>query len=162
MIGRKLLTPRQAQNLKVRLHQELDKFYDQIINRPIAGVAKAKIASEARSFLEEIIPEIKQINSREGSLIELKKAIEKSAGRITNRDLIGIGVPIKTITGTVADGTFGGAAGLTLGILDTPAVKARLAMTLKTMKRDGIQVKSIPTITRLGLIESEKIQGARE
>mgnify|MGYP001586670474 FL=1 len=93
------------------------------------------------------------LNKQEGALIELGEALEKAANRITNRDIIGIGVPIKGGLGGVVGGWKGAAGGVAVGLLDTPAIKSKLAIVLNRLKEKGIQVKPTSTAIRLGLFQ---------
>ncbi|MCK5614459.1 hypothetical protein KAR91_72010, partial [Candidatus Pacearchaeota archaeon] len=74
----------------------------------------------------------------DGSLIALRKEIEKSASRISNRDMAGIGVPIKGGAGGVVGGKLGMAIGLGIGLLDTPTIKAKLAIVANSLKKKGV------------------------
>lgn len=156
LAGRQVLNPKQVQTLKQKIYRDLESSYETFKSVPAAIEAQQEIARAGKEYLESIIPEIKQLNAREGALIELNMAIERAAGRIKNRDLIGIGVPIKGITGGVVAGPSGVASGLTIGILDTPAVKGNIARVLERLRTKGIKVKPTATAIRLGIIEAER------
>ena len=121
-------------------------------------------------MLEDIIPEIKQLNKNEGALIELWNALESKANRITNRDLIGIGMPVKMGTGAgvgymfagETGGKIGTKLGFLLGVFDTPQVKSKIALVLSKLKEKGIRVKPSTAMIKLGLYQLGKGQEENE
>lgn len=137
-LGKKDLTPQEAQKLKQRIYKETESFYSSVKESPAKIEAKQAVARAAKEGLEDIFPEIKQLNKKEGSLIALKKELERASSRISNRDLIGIGVPIKGGAGGAIGGPAGMAIGVVAGLLDTPTVKAKLAIVANRLKRKGI------------------------
>ena len=158
--GKTTLTPQEAQKLKQRIYKDLDGWYSKLKNSSASVRAQKLVARNAKEALEQIIPEIKELNKQEGALIELKKALEKSASRISNRDILGIGVPLKGSLGAVVSGPGGAALGVGLGILDTPTVKAKLAIVLNKLKKKGINISPEAAMMRIaaarsGLFEDE-------
>lgn len=102
-------------------------------------------ASGARSEIEKFIPEVAEINRKWGDLIDLQEPLYRAAGRIGNRDSVGIGVPIKATAGASLLnqidpmlGILGGGVGAALGIFDTPAIKARSAMAVNALQNRGL------------------------
>lgn len=156
IIGRRELMPLEAQRIKQRTYRDIARYYDRIQKSPANVEARKAVARAAKEYLEDIIPEIKQLNAQEGSLIELREALQRSANRITNRDLIGIGAPIKGAAGAAAAGVPGAAAGIILGVLDTPSVKSRLAVALNKLKKRGIKITASGAAVRLGLVNLEE------
>lgn len=136
--GKNALTASEAQELKQAIYRETEGYYNSLKNSPAKIEAKQAVAKAAKESIEKIFPEIKELNKREGSLIELKKQLEKSASRISNRDLLGIGVPIKGGAGGAIGGIHGMAAGLAVGLFDTPQVKAKLAIVANSLKKKGV------------------------
>lgn len=153
-IGREALTPQQTQQLKQTIYRELETYYSSVRESPIAAKAQKAVARAAKESLEEIIPEIKQLNIREGALLELRDAIQRSASRITNRDILGIGVPIKGAAGGTGAGAPGVVAGLAFGVLDTPHVKAKLGIVLHRLKEKGVVLRNPSAAIRLGLYQA--------
>jgi len=137
-LGRTEMTPAQAQAFKQKIYQEVEGFYSKVNDSPVSVKAQAAMARAAKEFLEEIYPEIKQMNANEGEMIELLNALERSSSRIANRDFIGIGVPIKGITGGTMGGVPGGMAGIIIGIADAPLPKAQLALIGHKLQQQGI------------------------
>lgn len=157
-LGRAALTPIEAQKLKQSIYRDLETYYSSLREAPIAVKAQKSIAKAAKESLEELIPEIKQLNAREGALIELKEALERSAGRIQNRDLIGIGGPIKVGAGGVAASGAGVTAGLLMALLEWPRTKTALAKVLHTLQQRGIKVRETPIAVRLGLYQAGRVK----
>jgi hypothetical protein len=132
------LSPGEAQKLKQNIYKETESLYSKATQRPIKGKTKQAVAKAAKESLEKLFPEIKQLNRNEGSLLALRKELEKSASRISNRDLLGIGIPIKGGAGGAIGGMPGLLGGAALGLFDTPAVKAKLAIVLNSLKKKGV------------------------
>jgi hypothetical protein len=137
-IGRKEFTPAEVQKLKQNIYKETESLYSKASQKPIKGEAKQAIAKAAKESLEDLFPEIKNLNKNEGSLIALRKELEKSASRISNRDLLGIGVPIKGGAGGAIGGVPGLLGGAVIGLFDTPKVKAKLAIVMNSLKKKGV------------------------
>ncbi len=160
--GRYDLTANQLQSLKKRIYRDLESFYDKAKNAPAAVDAQKSVARAAKEAIEGLVPEVKQLNAKEGALIELRDAIERSAARIKNRDIMGIGVPIKigsggAIGGMAAGGagaTVGGSLGLLWGVIDTPIVKSKLAIAINNLRKKGIKIEPSDTLKRLGIYEA--------
>jgi len=163
-------TPEEVQKIKTMIYKDLESFYEKQKATPAKVELRKAIARNARESLEIIIPEIKQLNRKEGALIELWDAVESKANRISNRDLIGIGLPVKMGTGSGIGYMFGGttgaavgtAIGFALGIFDTPQVKAKIALVTSRLKEKGITVKPSTAAMRLGLYESSKLAPGEE
>lgn len=159
-------TPQQIQSLKQYIYKELKTFYEKNKASPAKVELRQAVARNARKMLEEIIPEIKQLNKDEGALLELWDTLEQKANRITNRDLIGIGLPVKMGVGSGVGYMFAGetgakvgtALGFALGIYDTPQVKAKLNIVLNTLTNRGIEYKMTPTLARIVGAEAGKEQ----
>jgi hypothetical protein len=134
-------------------HKAKKAFYAQ--NRPKYGKQTGVVPNEqvitekaiARGLKDSVYealadkhPELRALGEKEGALVGLKSAIEQGAQRITRRDILGIGVPIKTGVASWIGSKFGSPAlgtvvGITAGVIDTPAVKARLAVALHRAKK---------------------------
>ena len=113
------------------------------------------MARAAKEEIEKLVPEVKQLNADEGALIELQDELKKVAARIENRDLVGIGLPIKGGLGAAVAGPEGAAYAIGAGILDIPTVKAKLAIVLnKVMKMDISEGRKTAIADQLSKIES--------
>lgn len=161
-LSRTELTAKEAQKLKQTIYKELEKEYNKLQTLPAKVEAQMAVARGAKEALEEIVPEIKQLNAKESELINLNNAIERVAARIGNRDVMGIGVPIKGGLGGIVGGYEGASMGLILGMLDTPQIKSRLAIALNKLKRNGIKINETPALSRLLMQQTGKITGLEE
>ena len=148
------LNPDEVQKIKVKIYDDLGKYYSQAKESPMSVKGQKTVARAAKEELESLIPEIKMLNANEGALLELKDALQRASNRITNRDIIGIGTPIKGAMGAATGGVPGAAAGVALGILDLPYVKSKIATVLYRLKEKGIKVRPTPTAIRLGLFQT--------
>jgi hypothetical protein len=137
-LGRKELTPTEAQNLKKSIYKETETHYSNVRQSPASIEAQQAVAKAAKESLEEIFPEIGELNKKEGALIELRNAIEKSSNRIGNRDFAGLGITAKAGTGGVIGGVPGALLGVAFALYDTPLVKAKLAIVANRLKKQGI------------------------
>ncbi len=132
-----------AQKLKQNIYKEVRKFYGG--RASFTTEMKKALARGVKDELAQKYPELAELNARDSALLELEKAIEASVKRIENRDLVGIGIPIKVGAGATAGAAAGvegavagGLAGLVSGVADTPIVKAKLAIALNKLKKSGL------------------------
>lgn len=159
-------TPVEIQKMKTRIYKELESLYEKQKATPAKAEFRKAIARNARGMIEDIIPEVKQLNKKEGDLIELWDAIESKANRITNRDIISIGLPIKMGTGSgigymlgaEKGAAVGTALGFALGVFDTPQVKSKIALVISRLKEKGITVKPTSAAIKLGLFQSGRAE----
>ena len=101
-------------------------------NRKIDDVQEATlkaIAKAAREQLEMLDPALAQLNAAYGNVSEVQRKIQNpAAARVGNRDLIGIGAPIKAAAGAATGGGPGAVLGALQGIIDAPTIKSNLAI----------------------------------
>lgn len=166
-LGKDKLTPNELQSLKQSTYEKINFDASQLRSRVGTKGAQKAIARAAKESIESVA-DVKDLNRELGKLLELRgprktgaKALEKSASRIENRNIVGIDEPIKIATGTAAGGAPGAAIGTGLAILEHPQVKAILAIKLKEIQDAGalnlIDQRLIPTLTHYGLLESGRI-----
>ena len=160
--GRTELTLAEAQQLKQQIYKETETYYAKMTEKPAKIKAQQAVARAAKEMIEDVFPEIKQLNKREGELIALRNALQRSSNRITNRDLMGIGVPIKGTMGGVIGGSPGAITGLALGLFDTPSVKARLAVTLARLQKQGVVISETSSFVKLGLFQTGRALSEEE
>ncbi len=135
------MTPQEAQVFKQNTYKFIRKHYGELSNATIE--AQKTVARTVKDKIAKQYPEVDILNKKVGPMIQLEDEIQRAVKRIQNRDLIGIGLPIKTMAGRalrVAGGAGAGYAvgepvtgaimGLAIGILDTPKVKSALAIAL--------------------------------
>jgi len=158
------LTPQDVAKIKRNIYQTVS--YDKKLgdNRKIDDVQEATlkaIAKAAKEQLEILDPELAKINAAYGKVSEVQRKIQNpAAARIGNRDLVGIGAPIKTAAGAASGGGVGAAIGLAQGIIDAPTVKSNLAiLTNRTGKllRDPTYQKLEIAAGQGGRLEEEAL-----
>ena len=155
LIGFESISPQDIQSKKITIYKDLEASYEKISSSPASVKAQKVIARGAKDVLVELIPGIKKLNKNYGPLKELYKALDQKAGRISNYDLIPAAVTWKTGMGYAATGgsTMGAAGGMALGLLDTPVVKAKLAILVKGMQKRGLTVNP-ESIALLGIFQA--------
>jgi hypothetical protein len=153
------MSPSEAQTLKKKMYKELESTYSKIAAKPISVETKRTIVRGIKESLEQIIPEIKQLNQKNSTLIELNKAIEKRVGAINNADIIPFSSTMKAAAATQAAGGAGLIAGLTGGLISGPKIKSRIAILLKHLDKKGVKITPTKTAIEMGLVLPERIQG---
>jgi hypothetical protein len=125
------LTPLEAQNLKQGTYRVLgDKAFTGELKAAAAEGQKA-LARGLKEEIEAVFPEIKSLNAREGSLIELQNALNRFVSREANHQMTGIGTPLVAIAGATTAGAHTGIAlGAIRAVLEAPAIKSKIAIAL--------------------------------
>lgn len=127
------LSPKQLQEVKTELYRLINFDRTQQTTRlPIEQTRKA-LARGSRESIEGLAPGISEANQAWGRRANLREILDGPVARIQNRDLVGIGVPMKATAGAVMGGDFApltGLLGATMGALDAPTNKVRAAMAL--------------------------------
>lgn len=132
------LTASQAQAMKQGTYRALgDKAYGELKGASVE--AQKSLARGLKDEIAEQFPELKQLNARDGRLLDLQDSLERAVNRIGNHQLMGIGTPIaagavKAISGS---GKLGAIAGVMKSVLDNPGVKSRLAIALSSPGTPG-------------------------
>jgi hypothetical protein len=125
------MTAEEAQAMKQGTYRALgDKAYGELKGASIE--AQKALARGLKEELARRFPELEKLNARDSALLDLQPVLERAVNRIGNHQLIGIGTPIttgatKALTGS---GKLAAVAGVMKAVLDNPAVKSRLAISL--------------------------------
>jgi len=131
--GSMFLAPRQLQELKTDLYRQINfDRSQQKASIPLEEIKK-ELARGARESIEDFAPDIRDVNRAYGRGEVLREALDRPVSRIQNRDMLGIGVPMKATAGAMLGGDYGaisGLAGGALGLMDNPTNKARMALAL--------------------------------
>ncbi len=121
----------QAQVFKQTLNKELNEYYaaysrGKATPPQVYAKTKASMANGLRSEITDMYPEIKNLNQKEGALIELNKSLERAVNRIRNREIIPLlsGIALGTST------THGVLKALVIKAIEHPEVKSRLAIAI--------------------------------
>jgi hypothetical protein len=127
------LSPTAANASKRQLYQTLEDAYkNNTLSQP-STQAKKQIASGLKAVLEDRYPEIAKLNANSKELLDLSDHLARSIGRVSNRDIIGLGdkVVMDTIASIPSEGIAGkSTAGMLISLLDRPQSKARIAQAL--------------------------------
>ena len=130
----------QAQKMKTTIYRVLKDSYGELSTA--TKEANKAVARGAKEEIANIFPEINYLNNKESLLLKLEPMIEKAAGRINKRDLMGIGTPIAGgAIGAVTSHGIGQAAMLAKAVLDNPKIKAYLAIALNNSKKGKANTK---------------------
>lgn len=160
-IGKSRLTPRELQELKTDAYNRINFDASQLSSGVGKSGAMKAVARGAKEAIEKVA-DVKDLNRELGKLLKLKDPLQRSAARIENRDVIGIGAPIKMATGATTGGAAGVAAGAGLSVLDHPKIKAALAIKLKDIQDKGnlhlIDHKMLPFLVKSGLLQAGRIE----
>lgn len=134
------LNPVELQDLKQRTYKQIDFDRSQQKSNDAADAARKAIARAAKEDIEQLVPgnQIRDLNAREGRLLDLKPSLEQAASRIERRDLIGIGMPMKAMAGSQMGGPTGGILGWMSGVADAPKPKSAMAIGLHNLQQQGL------------------------
>lgn len=132
-IGYRQIPVEEAQKIKKGTYRINSKKYNELSSAQIE--AEKALARGIKEELEGVFPELKNLNAREGALIELQGQLKKAIGRTKNWEIFTPGIygSLGGIGTGMATGSVGmGAATATiLTLLRNPNVKSRLAIALK-------------------------------
>lgn len=146
-----------AQRMKVATYQELRGKYGELKSVDIE--ARKTAARALKEEIQNLVPEVGDLNRAEGDVILLRKAIDAASKRISNKDVISIMDPLAGGAGTALTGSASG-GWLTLiarRVLGDPTVKTRLAAVLKRGGPRGAGVTAIQART-LGYLSGQSPQ----
>lgn len=127
----------EAQKTKQDIGALLRKEYGKLGSATVE--ANKQIVRGYKEEILEIFPELNKLNNKEAQLLRLEPLIERAAGRINQRDLMGIGTPIAGVAGSTAMGPAAGkTAFIAKAIFDHPNVKTFLAILLNKVNKGGV------------------------
>lgn len=154
-------TPEEIQIMKQDIYKELESFYEQTKKSPAKIKLRKAVAQNARKLIEDIVPEVKELNQKDKALIELWDALETRANAISIKDLITYGQSMKMgalsgagyLVGGEKGAVIGGGIGILLAIYSHPQVRSKLAIVLEELRTKGININ--PKISQALLAEYE-------
>ncbi len=159
--GKDSLTPSELQAFK----QDAYKHINFDTRRGVASLAenetKKAMARAAKKELEKISPEIKDINAREGALIELQPEIERAAGRIDNRNIIGLDSAAKVTAGAVVGGGVGANIAAAIAAVGSPKIRAHLAIQIAKYQKQGVPAAYIENNILPAMLREAGIQAGK-
>lgn len=162
-IKKSSFTPDELQAFKTDTYKAINFDAKQLQAKQGTTEARKAMARAAKESIEEVA-DVKGLNKEMGELLELRDPISRSAGRIENRNIIGIDTPIKIVAGAGAGGAPGAAGGAFMSMIEHPKVKARLAIKLKELQDAGfgnlVDQNLIPTLIQQGLWQTGRLPPA--
>jgi len=141
--GQTHMTVREMQDFKINLTKKIYKDKIALKTIPEKDEIRAAMADASRESIANKVPEVRDINKRESNLLQLVKGLDRPAGRIDNLNYFGIDPALKGGTGyMLAKGAgispeVGTALGVGSGLLGAPKNKARMAIFLDKLRRQG-------------------------
>lgn len=131
--GPERLTPSRVQKFKTQTYKDINWRA-----KPGAKSETMKaLARGARKAIEDVTPEIADVNLRYGPLAELRDLLPQPAHRISNRQPVSLTTPLTTTAGGVVGGPAGAAIGAGLGVTQNPRVMAAMALGLRGLQEQG-------------------------
>lgn len=123
----------EAQQIKQNTYRLLRKSYGEMkgIEVEAQKALTRGIKEQIYKTLETEYPELRGLNLRESKLLDLEKQLERATGRITNKDIIGLGEETAAIAGGVVAGTPGLLVGLAKKMMDSPEIKSKIGILLQ-------------------------------
>lgn len=153
--GKKNFTISELQEFKKDAYGKVTDFSKEKGNkRKTKDRVYSEISREAKEIIEEAAPGAKALNERQAPLLGIRKDLKRVVNRIENNNLISLRDPIQVGSATVIAEyllgmpALGTAVGMTLGVLQKPAVKNRLARELYKLKKQN------PTMSTRAMLET--------
>jgi len=129
----------QAQEMKRHIYKVYKDAYgiDDATAAKVQG--KKQVARGLKEEIEVLHPEVKGLNLQEGELLNFLDPFGRAVARVQNRDIVGLGMQTAPLAGeALAPGSsIAGRVAASAKLIDTPAIKARLAILLNTYKKSG-------------------------
>jgi hypothetical protein len=132
------LTPNQLQDFKQNIYDKVDYGTKKQTGNMAQEEVYKGMGRAAKEAIQQQVPGIQELNRQQGALINLIPNLERSASRIENRDLLGIGGGIKTQAGQAVGGLPGAVIGAGQSIFELPKVKSKAALQLYKKQNQGI------------------------
>lgn len=129
-IGKESLTPREMIEFKRKIYDVVDYEKRSSASTLATDVTRKAAARAAKEATEKAAPGIKEMNAELGQLLDLRGPLERSAGRIENRNIASLNAPLNIGAGTMVGGPIGTAFGTGMSLFELPRVKAASALAL--------------------------------
>lgn len=134
--GKESFTAADLQAIKRDAYQKINFNAKRLRGTPIQEDMYKAIARGAKEGVEQLVPETGALNQKMGALLELKPNLQKAAGRVENRDIIGIKTPMSAAAGASVDPALGALTGA-LSMLDTPKITSKAALAINRLQKTG-------------------------
>ena len=130
------VTARQLQDLKTDAYNQINWNTRRQTGTPIQEEVTRATARGAKEAIEEVLPEVGPLNRELGSLLDAQAPLEQAIGRISNRNKIPLSGAVLAGGATAAE-PVAGAATLLGSTLYSPGTKARFAIILDQLAKNG-------------------------
>jgi hypothetical protein len=153
------LDAKELNTAKRRIYRELYSQYGKEMV-PLAAEIKMGIAHNTMRIIEDMIPGIIPDNKTAAAYKELMDLIKNGVNRIEDRDIIGLGFPVRMgQTAMIAEKwgvpeRMSGLLGLAAGIADLPSVKSWTAIRLNRLNKMGVTLSPTKTAIKLGMVKA--------
>ena len=131
------VTPSQLQEIKRDIYSKINFDAKNLRGSPIKGDTYKALARGAKDSLEDVAPEIKNINRQMGDLLELQPNLQRAANRIENNNVIPLNAPVNIMAGSTA-GPGGAAAGVLASLLESAKPRAIAAQGLHNIQNMSV------------------------
>jgi len=118
------IDPVKAQRIKQNIYRSNKNAYEAFTQSPASAEARKMFARNIKESLETLFPEfdeLRKANKRDSDLISLEKEIIKSVDSLRMADLVNSRSPVA----------------VTMGLLNRPAMKAKLGIVIDKLRRTG-------------------------
>jgi hypothetical protein len=151
------LTPQDLQKLKVDTYKKIAWDAKRMKGSPIKEDVYKSIAKGAKEGIEQLAPEVSDVNRQLGELYELQPHLQRAAGRIGNRNMIPLTGFLNPAAGAAVGGVPGAMLGAGASMLELPRVKARAAIELQKALTQGALINMPWTTARQGLFQAGRL-----
>ncbi len=136
-IGKDTLTPAELQKFKTNAYKKIKFDAKNLKSNQVTDDTRRAMAKAAKEKLEDIVPEVKDLNAREGLLLALSKQLEQKSNRIENLNNSSLTTLLNPAAGYSIGGPSGAALGYVLNTFDKPKVKAKAALLADSLMKKG-------------------------
>jgi hypothetical protein len=143
--------------LKVDTYNKIAWDAKRLRGSPIKEDAYKAIARGAKESLEQMAPEVSDVNRQLGELYELQPHLQRAAGRIGNRNIMPLTGMLNPAAGAAVGGPLGAAIGAGTSIFELPRVKARTAIGLENLRTGAFDPRLRNMLIRQGLFQSGRL-----
>lgn len=141
--GKKFVTPDELQAFKVDAYKKIAWDAKRMAGSPIKEDTFKAMARAAKDALSKGVPGADDINRQLGELYELQPHLTRAAGRVENRNAVGLTTPLNIGAGGYAGSVAGSPeigflAGTAAAVINNPKMQSRLAIALNKIKQGDI------------------------
>lgn len=133
----------QGYKTKQWVYEQMGKRYESSIPPGITADLNMAVADGIREHMAGRYPEIATLLKEEHTRLEVEKAIRGAVKRIPDKDLIGLGGPLKIVASSVATGRL--SPGAWAWIAETAPIKTAIGKTLYELRKKSLMTPAMTT-----------------